>query len=130
LLEHRAHPVIAPRPAVHTSPIRTAPRVASPAVVHALQGPSRSGALSAADRNASTPRARTRAQGATTATAAAAGPAKSAAARARTSARSAAAPGTAAVAPGAAAAPESLVIPATTDQTRTATFFLPPPHTW
>ena len=39
LLEHRAHPVIAPRPAVHTSPIRTAPRVASPAVVHALPGP-------------------------------------------------------------------------------------------
>jgi RNA polymerase sigma factor (sigma-70 family) len=40
LLEHRAHPVIAPRPAVRTAPpIRTAPRVASPAVIPALPGP-------------------------------------------------------------------------------------------
>jgi uncharacterized membrane protein YgcG len=37
LLEHRAHPVIAP--AVRTAPPIRAPRVASPAVVHALPGP-------------------------------------------------------------------------------------------
>ena len=39
LLEHR-HPAIAPRPAAHTAPpLRPAPRVASPAVVHALPKP-------------------------------------------------------------------------------------------
>jgi RNA polymerase sigma factor (sigma-70 family) len=39
LLEHRAHPVIAPRPAVRTAPPIRAPRVASPPVIHALPGP-------------------------------------------------------------------------------------------